>query len=171
MAPNEIPVEPQHVLIRFSDDLYGIGDMIGEHAAVLSKEGAVWIGKFGKALAASRVDAINEQVANDTTSYFYLVRKRRESSGYDAFRGTVVRMTRDPEEVDSSLVPKYYDNLDLWGQVGVWVKLSELTPLPADGLLDLLVQRSRAPVTESLKTSVAGMFIVERLGRPVRLAL
>jgi hypothetical protein len=159
---NAATTAPQHVVIRFSDDLYSVGDMIGEHVAVLERKGAVWLGKFGKPLAIKRVASMNEQVAAGTATYVYLVRKRPGSGGYDAFRGSVLQFSREVDDIEPDLVPAYYDAMDLWGVVGFWVKLSAIVELPADALDDLRVQRSGMVLTESLRASVAGMFIVER---------
>lgn len=157
-----------HVAIRFSDDLYSIGDTIGRHREILARSGAVWLGKFGKPLAAKRIELINEQVAAETPSYLYLVRKRPRSAGYDSFRGGILKMSRDEDDVEQKLVPGYYDRLNLWGLVGFWVKLSTLDPLPPDGLKHLRVLRSNMPLTDSLRSSVAGMFIVGRQNHPSR---
>lgn len=151
---------PLHVAIRFSDDLYSIGDMIGEHRDVLDRVGAVWLGKFGKTLAIRHVDAINAQIDAERPSHLYLIRKCQSSAGYDAFRGDIRAISRDEEDVDRARVPRYYDRLNLWPLVGVWIKLSSLEDIDPIDLRKVCVLRSNMPLVESLRLSMAGMFIV-----------
>jgi hypothetical protein len=148
------------VAIRFSDDLYSIGDTIGEHRDVIDRVGAVWLGKFGKTLAVRHVDAINTQIDAARPSYLYLIRKRQSSRGYDAFRGDIRAISRDEADVDRTLVPSYYDRLNLWPVVGVWIRLSSLEDIDPIDLEKVCVLRSNMPLAESLRLSMAGMFIV-----------
>lgn len=161
MSPVSSPATaPLHVAIRFSDDLHSVGDTIGEHRDVLDRVGAVWLGKFGKTLAVRHVDAINMQIDAERPSYLYLIRKCQRSGGYDAFRGDIRAISRDETDVERSLVPRYYDRLNLWPLVGVWIKLSSLEDIDPVDLQRVCVLRSNMPLAESLRLSMAGMFIV-----------
>lgn len=150
----------KHLVIRFSNDLYGVGDPMREHRQILQSAGAVWLGKFGKPLSHARVDEISQQIEDGVTSKLFLVRRRSRRAGYEAFGGRMVAITRDDADVESALVPDYYDRLGLWSQVGFWAKLSTLETLPADGLDGVYVQASGMPIQETLRLSVAGLFIV-----------
>jgi len=44
-----------HLVVRFSDNLFGVGDVIAKH-------GAVWFGKLGSPFSFSRIELLNKQI-------------------------------------------------------------------------------------------------------------
>lgn len=167
LADSEHYPEAIHVAIRFSDKLHSTNDVIGEHNEVLDRKGEVWLGKLGKPLAQRHVETIRCQVSENRNSYLYLVRKDKQRQ-YQVFRGSITDLIRadDPaleeeKEIDTSLIPPYYDKDGLQEQAGLWIRLSGIVPLPPDEFGNVKVLSSNMPLIETLRSSYAGMFIVK----------
>jgi hypothetical protein len=45
---------PLHLVIRFSDTMFEVGDVISLHNQIVDAHGAVWFGKLGGTLSRSR---------------------------------------------------------------------------------------------------------------------
>ncbi len=48
---------PLHLVIRFSDTMFSVGDVISLHNEVVDQHGAVWFGKLGGTLSQSRIES------------------------------------------------------------------------------------------------------------------
>ena len=42
--------KPCHLVVRFSDTLFDVGDVIAVHNGIVAEYGAVWFGKLGQTL-------------------------------------------------------------------------------------------------------------------------
>ena len=94
-----------HLVIRFSDSMFQVGNVIDLHNNVTKKQGSVWFGKMGQTISQTRVDLINTQIANNGDTYLYLVKgNRRKSTAYQAKIISVSKTT--PDKTD--LLPDYY---------------------------------------------------------------
>src|SRR5262245_2723838 len=69
--------ENVHLLVRYRDPPEGI-DTIGEHEKLLRVHGAVWFGKFGKAVGGGSVDRMQDQIARGVPTYLYLTTRTAE---------------------------------------------------------------------------------------------
>jgi hypothetical protein len=148
---------PIHIVIRYSDKLHNVGDVIGKHIEVIQTHSNVWFGKIGRPLAQMHVDTVNKQCVDGTPTYLYLVQKK--GSKYSVYQGTVLKMSRlFPEE--QHLVPKYYFSTGIVNKIQLWVLLSEIKPLAPKKLRELRALTSVMSMSETLAKSMAAHFIV-----------
>lgn len=157
-----------HIALRFSDAMFDVGDVLAQHQAVLDEHGAVWFGKFGKALADANIRQINQQVQEGVPTFLYLIQRVQlpnKRRGYEVYKARVVTMESEAPAVDDPLVPSYYDERELRGVISLWTKVSSLHHVSPEVLARLRVRRSHGRLGEVLKVSVAAMFIVVDEGR------
>jgi len=77
--------KPLHLVVRFSDTMFDVGDVIALHNEVIEQYGAVWFGKLGQTISQTRVDLLNQQVEKHIPTFVYLVKgNRRKSTAYRA---------------------------------------------------------------------------------------
>ena len=157
--------EPVHLLMRFSDELTGVGDTIAAHDAIINRRGSVWIGKMGKTLGRPHVDRINKQCNESIPTYLYLVKKSRE--GYTLYQGTVLEVCRRLPLKETQDVPKYYESKKLMNYMNFWAKLSEIKPVQITVLDNLLISSTQMSASYSLRRSMAALFVV-REGQGLR---
>src|SRR5829696_6225664 len=98
--------KPLHLVIRFSDTMFDVGDVISLHNQIVDKHGAVWFGKLGGTLAQSRVEWLNKQIEQKLPTFLYLVKgNRRKSTPYKA---EILAVSRDFPKNEKALIPSYY---------------------------------------------------------------
>lgn len=155
--------EVVHLLLRFSDELYRTGGVIDKHRAVIETEGAVWWGKLGRAVSRQRLENLEAQLERGVPTFVYLVQGKRTRLGtqYVACRGDAIAFSSALPPGEESLVPPYYDELELKRYIGTWIKLTDIADCPADVLQSYVISSSRAPASESIRTSMAAMFLIE----------
>jgi hypothetical protein len=74
-----------HLVVRFSDTMFGVGDVVSKHNEIIARHGTVWFGKLGQTLSQSRIDMLNKQVEKGIPTFLYLVKgNRRKSTAYRA---------------------------------------------------------------------------------------
>jgi len=49
---------PVHLVVRFSDTMFTVGDVVAIHNGIVKEQGAVWFGKLGQTLSQNRIDMI-----------------------------------------------------------------------------------------------------------------
>jgi hypothetical protein len=148
---------PFHLIVRFSDTMFGIGDVIALHNAVVEANGAVWFGKLGQTLSLGRIDMLNEQVKKKIPTYLFLVKgNRRKSTAYQA---PLLMVSRDiPKE--TALIPPYYAEKDLIQFMKAWMKVSRIEQIELSGMESLRAMNSVFPIAETLSRSSSGYFLV-----------
>lgn len=148
---------PSHLVVRYSDTMFAVGDVIAKHNAVVSKQGAVWFGKLGIPLAQSRVDLLNRQIHGNTPTFLYLIKGNRRKS--TAYRAKLLLVSRErPRE--KKLVPAYYDEKKLIRYMKVWMKIGKISPIDLGEMSRLRAISSIYPITETLAKSSSGYFLV-----------
>ena len=76
---------PCHLVVRFSDTMFGVGDVVAIHNAIVAENGAVWFGKLGQTLSQNRVEMLAKQIEQGIPTYLYLVKgNRKKSTAYQA---------------------------------------------------------------------------------------
>ncbi len=108
----------KHVLMRYSDRLAPPEGTIIAHNQVTKTHGYVWMGKFGRPIAQSTIDILNEQIKNHMPTYLFLA----QTSGkeYTVTAGELAETSRSLNPNESSKVPKYYRNEHK--KIGGWLK-------------------------------------------------
>ncbi|HVA79524.1 MAG TPA: hypothetical protein VNF29_01210, partial [Candidatus Binataceae bacterium] len=137
---------------------------IQAHQDLIERQGAVWLGKFGKKLARAHVLRVNQQCKEGIPTYLYLVKKR--SGAYQVHRGTVTSMARVLPRGQAHLVPPYYEERRVLKHIGFWTKVTEIVRLDLYDLRHLEVAASGTDVSYALRHSMAGHFLIREIKRP-----
>src|SRR5712691_6376063 len=99
-----------HLVARFSDRLFRVGNVVQRHQRVVEEYGAVWFGKFGQPVGGSTADLLRPPSVA-TWAYLFLV--QTGNSGTRVFRGPILDVTFEPPCNELRLVPKDYGELNL----------------------------------------------------------
>lgn len=149
-----------HLLVRYREPAPRI-DTIREHEKLLDVHGAVWFGKFGKAVGGGSLDRLQDQVARGVPTFLYLT-TRAADGRLVVHRGVAeqFRASAPPAE-DSALIPTYYSRLGLPAKIPLWARLCRLDAMTEDRLDNLVVASSRRPVKESLRSTAPFLLVAE----------
>jgi hypothetical protein len=153
-----MPDKTLHLVVRFSDNLFGISDVIAKHNDVVAKHGYVWFGKMGSTLSLSRIDMLNQQVSKGITTYVYLVKGNRKKS--TVYRANLLFITRELAPKENKITPKYYSENNLVQYMKVWLKIDEIEPIEMSALSNLKTLSSINSIQETLVRSSSGYFLV-----------
>jgi hypothetical protein len=149
---------PLHLVIRFSDTMFSVGDVIALHNEVVDKHGAVWFGKLGGTLSLLRIEWLNKQVEQKVPTLLYLVKgNRRKSTPYKA---GILAVSRDFPEMEKMLIPPYYGEKGLLKYMSAWVKVGHIEQVEMSDLKNLKTINSIFPLEETLVRSSSGYFLV-----------
>lgn len=147
-----------HLVVRFSDNLFSIGDVVEKHNEVSSKYGYVWFGKFGSAIAEKRIEMLHVQIAKKIPTYIYLVKGNRKKSTF--YRSGLLEITKQLLKSEEKRFPKYYIENELQQHIKTWFKISQIVPIENSALSKLKAIGSVYPIQESLVRSSSGYFLV-----------
>jgi len=148
-----------HLVIRFSDALFGGVKTIEVHQEVIVEQGAVWLAKVGKPLGQQRIAKLNRQVETGVQTLLFLV--QRKGHTYIWAKGHIAFVQRDLPESEMQLVPTYYHTSGLLQHASTWFKLVSLSGAAKESIGNLVVASSGKPIYEALTESMAAMFIVQ----------
>lgn len=148
----------KHLLIRFSDKLDSIPEdgTIREHEKIIRQKGHVWIGKFGKALGKNHIACMTSQIKKSIKTYLFLVQTKNKK--YEIFFAPLIEIKVKISIMDLEYVPTYYR--ECTARVGTWFKVKKFQKMPSELLNAVLISSSGMRATETLKSSMAGAFIV-----------
>ncbi|HLP80492.1 MAG TPA: hypothetical protein VK141_00695 [Nitrosomonas sp.] len=153
-----MPDKTFHLVVRFSDNLFGISDVIAKHNDVVSKYGYVWFGKMGSTLSISRMEMLNEQVSKGIPTFVYLVKGNRKKS--TAYRANLLFITREFSSKEVKRTPKYYSENELVQYMKAWIKIGEIESVEMSALSNLKTTSSINSIQETLVRSSSGYFLV-----------
>lgn len=148
---------PLHLVVRFSDTMFSVGDVVAEHNNLVDQHGAVWFGKLGSPFSLDRIDLLNKQVEQDIPTFLYLVKGNRKKS--TAYCANLLFVTRDFPK-DKALIPVYYKKKKLIDFMKVWMKIGRIEPIEMDAMGKLKAINSIYPIAETLVRSSSGYFLV-----------
>lgn len=118
------------------------------------------MGKLGRPLGRDNIATINRQCSEQKSTYLYLV--QRVGNQFSAYCGTILQVSYTLPKNEKHLVPDYYDERQILKMVGFWIKISGIKTLKADRFNKLYIASSRMPVQETLKHSMAALFVVRQ---------
>jgi hypothetical protein len=148
---------PFHLVVRFSDTMFGMGDVVAIHNDLVEKYCAVWFGKLGNPLSQLRVDLLTKQIEQNIPTFLYLVKGNRRKS--TAYRAILLSVSRDfPKE--KNLIPAYYEEKNLTEFMKVWMKIGKIEPIEPSDMSSLRTINSIYPIAETLVRSSSGYFLV-----------
>ena len=146
-----------HLVVRFSDTMFGMGDVVALHNQVVIEQGFVWFGKLGQTIAQMRVDLLNQQVEKNIPTYLYLVKGNRKKS--TAYRADLLAISRESPE-GKDYYPAYYSEKELLQHMKAWMKIGEITAIDMADMSKLKALSSVFPISETLARSSSGYFLV-----------
>lgn len=149
---------PLHLVIRFSDTMFEVGDVVSLHNKVVDEHGAVWFGKLGGTLSISRIEWLNKQIAQKIQTYIYLVKGNRKKS--TPYKAEIVAVSRDFPKKEKALIPPYYEEKKLLKFMNAWVKIGYIEQVEMSSLKNLKTINSIFPIEETLVRSSSGYFLV-----------
>ncbi|MEI7849016.1 MAG: hypothetical protein WCK35_24675 [Chloroflexota bacterium] len=148
---------PLHLVIRFSDSMFDVGNVVSIHNEIVSQFGSVWFGKLGQTISQARADLLNQQIEKNIPTWVYLVKGNRKKS--TPFRAALKRIEKTiPTE--KAFIPAYYFEKDLTQFMKVWIKIGGIEPLDISEMEKLKAINSIFPITETLALSSSGYFLV-----------
>ncbi|MBL8089338.1 MAG: hypothetical protein JNJ43_03370 [Anaerolineales bacterium] len=152
-----MPVKNLHLMIRFSDTLYSVGDVVSKHNSVANNCGYVWFGKIGATISQNRIDIINKQIDAGIPTYLFLAKGNRKKLTF--YRATLLKVSRKFED-KKKYVPKYYYDTKLIQYMHCWLKVTEIEPIESSALQKFKTVNSVFPLIESMARSSSGYFLV-----------
>ena len=147
-----------HLVVRFSDHMFGIGDVIAKHNEIVSRNGYVWFGKLGTTISTSRIETLNLQVSQPIPTFIYLVKGNRRKS--TAYRAQLIEIAKELSESETKNVPVYYTEKDLVQYMKTWFKIGQIAPIDMSEMGNLRALNSVFPIQETLVRSSSGYFLV-----------
>lgn len=150
--------DPFHLVVRFSDTMFSVGDVVAKHNELADKYGSVWFGKLGTSFSQSRIDMLNKQIDQDIPTFLYLVKgNRRKSTPYRANLLSVSK--KIPKE--KTLIPNYYREKKLLQYMKAWMKIEKIELIELSSMESLKAMNSIFPIAETLTRSSSGYFLVQ----------
>lgn len=149
--------KPFHLVIRFSDTMFAVGDVVELHNTVVKKQGTVWFGKLGQTLSPRRIDLINNQVKKKIPTFLYLIKGNRKKS--TAYRASLISIQKEKPQEDT-LIPHYYTEKDMIQYMRVWIRIKKIMPIELSVMENLKAVNSVFPIIETLRLSSSGYFLV-----------
>jgi hypothetical protein len=151
--------QPVHLVVRFSDTMFDVGDVIARHNEVVAQHGAVWFGKMGSTLAIGRIDLLNKQIQDGVPTFLYLVKGNRRIP--TPYRAPLLLVSKTLPPKEKPLVPQYYAEKKLVRHMNAWMKVKKITPIELDELDALQAVSSVLPLSKTLARSSSGYFLVQ----------
>ncbi len=148
---------PFQLVVRFSDSMFSMGDVVALHNDVVHQHSAVWFGKLGQPISQGRVDLLNNQIAKNIPTLLYLIKGNRRKS--TAYRAALIRLERDTPK-ETALIPSYYAEKNLIQYMKVWMKIDQIEPIEMSEMDKLKAINSIFPIAETLTLSSSGYFLV-----------
>ena len=150
--------KPFHLVVRFSDTLFEVGDVVALHNEVVENHGSVWFGKLGQTLSQSRVDILSKQMEQGIPTFLYLVKGNRRKS--TAYRASLLQLGKETPK-ETRLIPRYYTEKDLIQYMKAWMKIRLIEPINMSDMSALKAINSVYPISETLVRSSSGYFLVQ----------
>lgn len=148
-----------HLVVRFSDSMFDVGDVVSIHNEIIEKHGSVWFGKLGQSISPKRVDLINKQVESGVETYLYLVKGNRKKS--TAYQAKIISVRRSSPE-QSHLIPEYYSKKSIFRYMKVFIRIGIINKIDLSEMEGLRAASSIFPITETIERSSSGYFLVHK---------
>ena len=151
----------KHLLVRFSDSMFSVGDVIELHQNIIKKNGFVWFGKLGSSIGQNHIEEINKQVKNNIESNFFLVKGNRKISTF--YSANIIYLSKDIPENERYAIPPYYFEKELTSNMRFWAKIKDIIKMSTEDVKNLKVIGSVNNIDESLFLSSSGHFFVRKI--------
>jgi len=151
--------KPLHFAVRFSDNLFSVGNVVERHNELVKHLGYVWFGKMGMPISQNRIDMVNQQIQNNIPTNLFLVQGNRKKSNY--FKANLLSVARELPKSDKGSFPKYYNENKIIKHIQTWFKITEIYPIDSSEINNLKAISSINPLGETLVRSSTGYFMVQ----------
>jgi len=155
MAIKERPI---HLLIRFSDSLFGIGNVVEKHNKIVEEFDSVWFGKIGVPISATHIAKIERQIEAGVKSYVLLAKGNRKKT--DIFIADIYELSRLTPITEKHKIPEYYIANQLIDRMKFWIRIGKICELPPESFNIFKVRNSINDLHESLYRSSMGHFVL-----------
>lgn len=146
-----------HLIVRFADSLFDVGDVVAHHNKVVEKQGSVWFGKMGQAISQLRIDKLNQQIQQGIPTYLYLVKGNRKKS--TPYQSLLLSISREMPK-DQDLIPPYYVEKEILQFMKTFMKTGKISKIEMADLQSLKAISSVNPISDTLARSSSGYFLV-----------
>lgn len=156
---------PLHILLRWSESGASGHDTLLEHRKVLAERGSVVWAKFGRPLASTRVNTLQDQIQAGVPTFAYLL----GGSPSTMVRASISAIHSGLTTVNSTLIPEYY-RADLNGTETCF-EFSEIDVVDLFPQLDELLALASQPsafLSRSLVSQNTLFYVRERSHQPGR---
>ena len=147
-----------HLLIRFSDNLFAVGDAIAKHQEVIRQNGSVWFGKLGTPIGQRAIVGFDSQIEKEIVTNLYLVKGNRKKSTF--YKAKIITLSSEfPKNEKGGILPYYFEK-KIVKQMKSWVKITNIQLMEPEEIKSLRVKSSVLNIEETLFLSSAGLFYV-----------
>jgi len=150
---------PLHLIVRFSDTIFEVGDVISRHNEIVDEQEFVFFGKMGQTVSHSRIEILNNQIENNIPTYLYLVKGNRKKS--TVYQSTLMNISREKPNSNKQF-PAYYIKKEMLKYINVWMKIGHIRKIDMSELKGLRAINSVYPISETLTRSSSGYFLVSQ---------
>jgi len=150
--------KPFQLAVRFSDTLFGVGNVVTRHNKIVEQFGSVYFGKMGQPISQLKVDKLNQQIEKEIPTFLYLVKGNRKRS--TAYRAQLLHIRKELPAEDDNLLPPYYSEKDILQFMKVFMRIGEIKKIETAEIKNLKTISSFLPFTETLVRSSSGHFYV-----------
>jgi hypothetical protein len=151
---------PVHLLVRFSDTLFDVGNVVDRHLEVIEKQGLVWFGKLGSPVSQFHLDKLSDQVKEGIPTFLFLVKGNRKKQTYYKCNFLSAQKTFPEDQKDS--IPPYYFELGFIERMKCWIKINIIEEVSSAEMKNWHVTSSINALDESLFRSSSGHFIISK---------
>jgi len=147
-----------HLIIRFSDNLFSVGNVIDKHNQIVSMHGFVWFGKLGQVISQTRMDILKSQITSSTPTYVFLVKGNRQQSTF--YKANLLGISKELPRKDMKFIPDYYKEFNLLKYITTWIMISETISIEPSIMSKFKAVNSVFPILETLARSSSGYFLI-----------
>lgn len=151
----------KNILIRFSDNMFSVGNVIDYHQEVINQSGFVWFGKIGSPIGQNHIDEINKQIEENIQSTLFLVKGNRKKQTF--YKAKILRLQKEFPENEKNAIPQYYFDKDLIKNMKFWAKITDIQEVMSEDINKIKVIGSVNTIDETLYRSSSGHFFVREI--------
>jgi len=146
-----------HLVVRYTEDMYEIDDVIERHNQMALRHEAVWVGKPFHVMGRVPMDIINQQIGAGLGPRLYFINTKRKRP--IAHVGMLLAVTmRSPG--DKELIPAFYKQKRILNRMKVWMKVDFLQGFYLSDLPTLEKMNAVYDDAEMLADKSSGYFML-----------
>jgi hypothetical protein len=146
-----------HLVVRYTEDMYEVDDVIVRHNQIALRQDAVWVGKPFHKMGQATMDIINQQIAEglEPRLYFIDTKMKRPIAHFGKLLAVTMKAPSDRE-----LIPMFYQQKKILSRMKVWMKVDFLDGFYLNDLPALEKMNEVYNDAEMLADKSSGYFIL-----------